>query len=109
MYSFLFDRITDPLGLPISPLYEYIVLLILNRVAFRFAWDASPGGFGGSTIHWVVRLTFFIFIWAAAYGIIFTIKWCIANWILLLKVMVSALVMIAILLFALNRRKLQQS
>lgn len=79
--SFIFDRLTDPLGLPISPLWEYLILLVIGEIAFRIAWEASPGGLGGSIIHWIVRAITYIVIWAIVYAVIWTGKFIIAHWI----------------------------
>ena len=35
MYKFIFELITDPLGLPISVIWEYIILIIINEIAFE--------------------------------------------------------------------------
>lgn len=81
IFSFIFDLITDPLALPLSPLWEYLILLILGTIAFHIAWEASPGGFGGSAIHWFVRTVAFVVMWAVAYAIIAAAKFVIAHWI----------------------------
>lgn len=41
--SFLFDRLTDPLGLPIGVLEEYIVLFAIEAVAFLIAYAKVKG------------------------------------------------------------------
>ena len=81
IYSLFFDLLTDPLGLPIHPLWEYVILLVIGGIAFRIAWEASPGGFGGSTIHWFVRIIAFVAIWAVTYAVITVGKFVIAHWI----------------------------
>ena len=81
IFSFIFELITDPLALPISPLWEYLILLVLGEIAFRIAWEASPGGFGGSAIHWFVRAIAFVAMWAAAYAVIAVAKFVIAHWV----------------------------
>lgn len=81
IYSLFFDFLTDPLGLPIHPLWEYLILVVIGEVAFRIAWNASPGGFGGSTIHWIVRIIAFLVMWAVAYAVIAVAKFIIAHWI----------------------------
>ena len=96
MYKFIFEIITDPLGLPISSIWEYIILLILNEITFCIAWKASPGGICGSEIHWAVRIPAFIVLWAIAYGLIFFAKWICANWIIILSILVSILVIAGI-------------
>ena len=64
MLKFLFELLTDPLSLPINPLYEYIILGIIGIIAFKIAWEISPGGKMGSLIHWSVRLIVFAILWA---------------------------------------------
>ena len=81
IYSFIFERLTDPLTLPISPLWEYVILLVIGEIAFRIAWEASPGGFGGSTIHWFVRIIAFAVMWAVTYAVIAVGQFVIAHWI----------------------------
>lgn len=81
IYSLFFDLLTDPLGLPIEPLWEYVILLVIGEIAFRIAWEASPGGFGGSTIHWFVRIIAFAVMWAVTYAVIAVGQFVIAHWI----------------------------
>lgn len=86
--KFFFDRITDPLGLPINALYEHIVILVISQLAFqcayRFIGDLYSGryisgGKIGSILHWVVRALFYFVFWAITYGAIMVGKWIIAN------------------------------
>lgn len=93
VFGFIFDRITDPLGLPISPLWEYIILAVIGAVAFGIAWDASPGGRWGSEIHWSVRLIAFIALWAVTYAVIWVGKFLIAHWIPVVCVAAGALIL----------------
>lgn len=87
MYKFLFDLLTDPLGLPIDALYEYVILLVLNFIAYKIAWDASPGGRWGSEIHWSVRIIVFVVLWAITYGVIAAVKWLFENWLLIISIL----------------------
>ena len=32
--KFFFDRITDPLGLPINALYEHLIIVMISQFAF---------------------------------------------------------------------------
>ena len=43
VYKIIFQLITNPLGLPISALWEYIILIVINNIAFQIAWSVSPG------------------------------------------------------------------
>ena len=37
MFKFVFELLTDPLGLPIDWIYEYIILCVIGVIACRFA------------------------------------------------------------------------
>ena len=39
IFKFLFERATDPLGLPINTLYEYIILAVIGAVAYGIAYS----------------------------------------------------------------------
>jgi len=105
LYKFIFTLLTDPLGLPISPIWEYVTLAILNEIAFKIAWNSSPGGTWGSEIHWAVRIPTFCVMWAITYGIIWTIKWVTANWILVLSILGVAVFVVGIIVTILNAQK----
>ena len=77
--SFLFDRITDPIGLPIAWYWEWIILAIIAfaayAIAFRAVGDLYDGGMisgstAGSILHWIIRLIVFVVIWAVTYFVI---------------------------------------
>ena len=68
MYKFLFELVTDPLGLPIEWYYEYLILAVIGLLAYRLAYskvgDLYNGGFisgreTGSFLHWLFRFVFF--------------------------------------------------
>lgn len=88
--SFIFDRLTDPLGLPISVVWEYVILLALNGVAYIIAYSAVGDMYrsgnissstAGSVVHWVIRFIVFIIIWAIAYTVIWSVKFITAHWV----------------------------
>ena len=81
MLKLFYTLLTDPLGLPIEPLWEYIILLIVGEVVHEIAWNVSPGGTFGSLIYWATKLIAFVAIWAVLYAVIAVIKFIIAHWI----------------------------
>ena len=81
MLKIFYTLLTDPLGLPVEPLWEYIILLVLGEVVHEIAFYVSPGGTFGSLIYWVTKLIAFAAIWAVLYAIIAIIKFIIAHWI----------------------------
>ncbi len=81
MLKLLYTLWTDPLGLPIEPLWEYIILLVVGEVVHEIAFKVSPGGTFGSLIYWVTKLIAFATIWALLYVIIVVVKFIITYWI----------------------------
>ena len=99
MFKFLFDILTDPLGLPVDAIWEYLILAVIGAVAFWIAWEASPGGRLGSLIHWIVRLIAFVILWAIVYGIIAFLQWIFANWIVSICILGGLIVIVAVIAF----------
>ncbi len=88
--KFIFELLTSPLGLPIPWYIEYIILLVVNTVAFKLAYAAVGKLYSGDTIHgrksgrvlhWIIRFFAFFVLWAILYGLIAFIKFCIIHWI----------------------------
>ena len=103
--SFLFDRITDPLGLPIAWYWEWIILAIITfaayAIAFRAVGDLYDGGkisgsAAGSVLHWIIRLIVFVVIWAITYFVIWLAKLIFAHWLLIVSILGGILVAAAI-------------
>lgn len=95
IFKFLFERATDPLGLPINPIYEYVILAVIGLVAYGLAYrkvgDMYHGGLisgrtEGSFFHWVIRAFLFVVLWLVAYGAIQGYYFVTANWQLVLMI-----------------------
>lgn len=95
IFKFLFERATDPLGLPINPIYEYVILAVIGLVAYGLAFrkvgDMYHGGFisgktEGSFFHWVIRAFLFVVLWLVAYGAIQGYYFVTANWQIILMI-----------------------
>ncbi len=93
--KFIFELLTSPLGLPIPWYIEYIILLVVNTVAFELAYaavgklysgDIIHGRKSGKVLHWIIRFFAFFVLWAILYGLIVFIKLCIAHWILVVSI-----------------------
>ena len=100
LFSFIFDRLTDPLGLPIETWKEWIVLGVIGVVAYNVAFQSVgdlyrsgsiSGGAAGSILHWTIRFGVFAAIWAVAYGVIAVGKFVIAHWVTILCVLGGSL------------------
>lgn len=110
VFSFIFDRLTDPLGLPLEAWKEWLILLIIGAIAYRIALSVvgdmySAGDIstktGGSFFHWLIRAIVFVVMWAVTYGVIVAARFVAAHWIVMVSVfgglaLVGATVAIAI-------------
>lgn len=88
MFRFIFDPITEPLGLPLEWYEEWIILALIEAVAFHIAYDKVgilyhkriiSDRVSGSFLHWVFRAFSFVIIWAIVYGAILIEKWITEN------------------------------
>ncbi len=95
IFKFLFERATDPLGLPINALYEYIILAVIGAVAYGIAYSKVGdmyhdglinGRTEGSFFHWVIRAFFFVVLWLVTYGAIQGYYFVTANWQIILMI-----------------------
>ena len=93
MFKLFFELLTDPLGLPIDWIYEYIILGVIGVIAYLFAFNTVGnlynsemiyGRFSGSLFHWIIRLFAFCLLWAITYGVIWIGKRIIENWQIIL-------------------------
>lgn len=107
MFKFIFDILTDPLGLPIEWYWEYLILAVINAVAYMVAYrcvgDMYSGGMldgsvSGSFFHWLIRVMLFVVLWAITYGIIVAVKWLTDNWMLVLCILGGSVVVVGIVL-----------
>ncbi len=96
MYRFIFDILTDPLGLPVNDLWEYGILSVIALVAFGVGWRVSSGGVFGSIMHWVARLLAFFVLWAVAYVLLAAVQWVIAHMALVCGTIMMAVAVIVI-------------
>lgn len=95
IFKFLFERATDPLGLPINAFYEYIILAVIGAVAYGIAYSKVGDMYHGSLIsgrtegsffHWLIRLILYVGLWLLAYGAIQGYYFVTANWQIILMI-----------------------
>ncbi len=103
--SFLYNIVTDPLGLPIAWYWEWIILAIIEIVAFIAAFQIIGslyrdglihGRTAGSVLHWIIRLIVLVVIWAITYFVIWLAKLIFAHWLLIVSILGGILVIAAI-------------
>lgn len=115
IFSFIFDRITDPLGLPLNPLLEYVILAVIGLFAYSFAYKAVGGmydsgdistGIGGGIVHWIIRLAVFVAVWAILNAIITLTKFVMTHWKLVIGALGGAIaIACAVALLIILQRK----
>ena len=108
MYKFIFELVTDPLGLPIEWYYEVLVLALIGALAFRVAFDkvgdlyrgTISGKEAGSFFHWLIRTIVFVAIWAVTYGAIKIVKFVIVyKWYFIIGISGIAVVVLGVKLW----------
>lgn len=101
LFSFIFDKLTDPLGLPIAVWKEWLILFALGKlaytIAFRVVGDMYGAGdistsIGGGLFHWLIRLIVFLVIWAVVNGAIRVWQFCAMHWIAAVSILGGLLV-----------------
>lgn len=106
LLKLLFELLTDPLGLPIPYIFEYIILAIIGLLAYVISYkfvgklydnDFIDGKTLGKLCHWTIRLFVFVMLWAISYGVIKLFYFIKANLeITLVLLFVSMLVLFTI-------------
>lgn len=101
-FSFIFDKITDPLTLPIHPLWEWLILAVIGEIAYRVAYskvgdmyraDIIRGKASGSFLHWFIRFLIFVPLWAVVYWTIVFAQWIRANLVVAIIILASVIVL----------------
>ena len=96
IFSLIFDRITDPLGLPLEAWKEWLILLVIGTVAYHIAFDIVGEMYasgeittrtGGSFFHWLIRAVVFVIMWAVTYGVIVIARFVAAHWIIIVSIL----------------------
>ncbi len=114
VFSFIFDKLVDPLGLPIEWYWEWLIMAMVGIAAYIIAYRAVGdlysvgwinGRTAGSALHWVIRFIAFIIIWAITYGIIWLVRFITAHWAIVLSVLGGALLLSAVIITILRVSK----
>ena len=78
IYSCLLDFLTDPLDLPIPPVYSWLIMAVIGIIAFSLSFyivgEIGARGTEGQLAHWVIRFILIVVLWGLARGIIWTVR-----------------------------------
>ena len=106
MLKFLYELFTSPLGLPIDPIWEWLIILVAGEVAHEIAYWVSPGGkVFGSAVYWVTKFISFVAMWAVLYGLIVAIQFVAKYWIWFLYISGGTAVMIGVIIWIAKYKK----
>ena len=106
MLKFLYELFTSPLGLPINPILEYLIILAVGEIAHEIAYWVSPGGKTfGSVVYWVTKLLTFIAMWAVLYGIIVAVQFVAKYWIWFASIGGGLVVMTVVVIWIVHYKK----
>ena len=103
LFKFIFESFTDPLSLPISVFWDYVIIAIIGFLAYVFAYrivgnmyrgDFISSSTAGSFFHWTIRLVLFVLMFAVVYVIIQVVRFLIANWLLVIGLLFALLLVI---------------
>ncbi len=88
IFSYVFEKLTDPLSLPLPWLAEWILMLIVSEAAYhvsfkkvgclyRDGWIEKKNS--GSFLHWTIRFVIFFAMWACLCGVIWLGNFVLAH------------------------------
>ena len=113
VWSFIFDKLTDPLDLPLPLWQQWLILGIIGLIAFALSFKVVGGmydngeissGFAGTLFHWIIRFFLFVALWTVTYGVIVIGKFIYAHWVLAL-IVVAGLIVIGVVVWLIHRKK----
>ncbi len=114
IFSFIFDKATDPLTLPIHFLWEWLILGVIGEIAYRFAFRKVGnlyrtgfirGRFAGSLLHWIIRFFIYVPVWAIVYWVIVFVQWIMANWVTAIIISITVIFLIIAMTIVYKRIK----
>ena len=121
MFKFLYELLTDPLGLPIEWYYEYVILWIIDCIAYMKAHNnvgslydrvLISGSTLGSLCHWVIRVFHFFIMWVVTYGLIWIGKFVLLHKVeagIIAFVVVLAVIVIKLMMLNSERKELSKA
>lgn len=84
----IFELFTGLLGLPIEWHWEYVILLLIGGISYIKAWNKVgdlyrsgiiSGSSTGSDLHWLIKLLWFVALWAITYALICAVRFIMNN------------------------------
>lgn len=98
IFKLFFEILTNPLGLPVSPIFEYVILAFIGLIAYILAYHIVGymyhrcmiyGRMEGSLFHWSIRFLLFFVLWLVARAVIHGPVFVTENWHLFKMIVLS--------------------
>lgn len=87
MKKMLFELLISPLSISDNYFVNSIVIALIGfiayKIAFKIVGDIGVRGGFGSLLHWTIRLLVFVLLWGSCCLVIRTVKFVIANIVLI--------------------------
>lgn len=90
----LLDFLSLPLSLPINPVWDFVICVVLGEVVYQLAYSLA-GEYGHNSndrycLHWIIRIPAYFVLWSFVCFIILAARFVKANWMWLLPAFVGA-------------------
>ena len=98
IFKLFFEILTNPLGLPVSPIFEYVILALIGLIAYILAYrivgdmyhrSMIYGRMEGSLFHWSIRFLLFFVMWLVLRAVIYCPVFVTENWHLFKMIVLS--------------------
>ena len=100
--SRLLDFLTLPLSLPISPLWDVVICLVIGEIAYRVAFavagEHADSVSGRSALHWLIRIPLWFLMWLFVCLIITIVDLIRENWMWAFAVLAFIAVVVGIIM-----------
>ena len=107
----IIDILSLPLSLPISPIWDFIICLVIGEIAYRvaFSYAGELGTTGGerSFLHWIIRIIVYFVVWSLVCCIILAVRFIKANWVWVIIVL-GALAVIELIVLIIRKKRLKR-
>ena len=107
----IMDFLTLPLSLPIPPIWDFIICLVIGEIAYRvaFSYAGELGITSGERgfLHWIIRIVVYFVVWSLVCCIIMAVRFIKANWVWVIIVL-SALAVIGLIVLIIRTKRLKR-
>ena len=109
----LLEFLALPLSLPIPPIWDYVIGIVIGELAFQVAYSFA-GRFGNSSqerraLHWLIRFPVYFVTWLIICALVYIVNFIKSNWIWVLVVLGTATITAIIILCVRKARRIKEN